>query len=134
MPADLRRTPRARFSAPKRSATTSAFAKSVALLTALLVALGAAGCGDDKTASEESLPDRPKLTVPNGSVAADKDKDGDVTDATGDTGADTGSQTNAGAGSGGAEAPQNTGGQGTGTDQGAGQTTPQDTGGAAPGN
>lgn len=138
MPADSRRRARSGLTGTtgfKHSVTTPATAKLAALLLTLLIAFAAAGCGDEKTASEESLPDRPKLTVPNGSVAADKDADGDVTDATGETGSGTGSdQTTTDSGSGGTTVPQNTGGQGTGTDQGAGQTTPQDTGGAAPGN
>lgn len=113
--------------------TTTAFAKPATLLVALLIAVGAAGCGDNQTSSEESLPDRPQLTVPNGSVAAGKKRDSSATDVTGSSGTST-SQTTAGTNSGGAAAPQDTGGQGTGTGTGTGQTTPQDTGGAAPGN
>lgn len=133
MLSDPRRHPRARSTVLKRPAPAAAFAKPATLLIALLIAIGAAGCGDDKAASGESLPARPKLTVPNGSVSADKKKGGGVTDTTGGTGNGTGTgQTSAGTGNGGTPVPRDTGGQGTGT--GTGQATPQDTGGAAPGN
>ncbi|MBK5230835.1 MAG: hypothetical protein JJE27_06665 [Thermoleophilia bacterium] len=105
------------------------------LASALLLALAASGCGDNNNASNETLPPRPKLTVPNGSVEPSKKRSG----TTGQTGAETGgatTQTQSGTGTGtstgGAAPQQNTGGQGTGQNQGT--ATPQDTGGAAPGN
>lgn len=104
------------------------------LIAALLIALAASGCGDDKQASSESLPDRPKLTVPDGSVEPAESRSSDSTGETGssDTGTSTGADTttdSGGAGTG-TTTDQTTGGQGT--DQTT-TTAPQDTGGAAPG-
>lgn len=106
------------------------------LASALLLAFAASGCGGSNKTSDETLPTRPKLTVPNGSVGPAKNKQSGTT---GQTGAATGNattqtqtQSGAGAGSGGAAPQQNTGGQGTGQNQGT--ATPQNTGGAAPGN
>ncbi len=106
------------------------------LSCALLFALLIGGCGSDQPASEQSLPDRPKLTVPDGSVEADKTKSSESTGETGstDSGTSTGTDTttdSGGAGTGGTTGGQGTGGQGTGQDQTT--TPPQDTGGAAPG-
>lgn len=104
------------------------------LASALLLAFAASGCGGSNKTSDETLPTRPKLTVPNGSVGPAKNKQSGTT---GQTGAATGNattqtQSGADAGSGGAAPQQNTGGQGT--DQNQGTATPQNTGGAAPGN
>ncbi|MBI5311016.1 MAG: hypothetical protein HZB14_08355 [Actinobacteria bacterium] len=105
--------------------------------TAIVLALSATGCGDDNAASDESLPARPPLTVPDASVAAEKSDDDGSTDTTGETG-DTTSGTDTGSAGTGTGTGTDTGGTGTGTGGGTGTgtdtTTPQDTGGAAPGN
>lgn len=103
------------------------------LIGALLIAFAVSGCGDDKQASSESLPDRPKLTVPDGSVEPAESKSSDSTGETGssDTGTSTGTDTTTDSGGAGTDTTdQTTGGQGT--DQTT-TTAPQDTGGAAPG-
>jgi hypothetical protein len=140
MPADHAHSPlvkQERAHALRSPGSTGGTRRTLALLAcALLLALTGAGCGSDQPASEQSLPDRPKLTVPDGSVEADKSKSSEATGETGstDSGTSTGTDTttnSGGAGTGGTTGGQGTGGQGTGQDQ---TTTPQDTGGAAPGN
>ncbi|MFY9264645.1 MAG: hypothetical protein WAO61_04380 [Solirubrobacterales bacterium] len=109
---------------------------SIAPLLLVLFALTAAGCGDDSDKPDESPPQAPKLSIPNGSVESDA-RDSGSTDSTGSTGSsDTaGTDTSAGTDPGGATTttppPQNTGGQGPDETQ---QDGGQNTGGAAPGN
>lgn len=141
MPADRAHSPlvtQERAHALRRFGLTGGPRGKFALLAcALLLAFAAGGCGSEQPASEQSLPDRPKLTVPDGSVEADKSKSSESTGETGstDSGTSTGTDTttdSGGAGTGGTTGGQGTGGQGTGQDQTT--TPPQDTGGAAPGN
>lgn len=110
--------------------------RALFFVVAALTGAFLAGCGGDDSTSNESLPPRPKLTVPDDSVEPRRQRDQETTGETGaaDSGADSAvpQQNSGGQGTGGAAPQQQTGGQGTGQDQGT-AVPPQDTGGAAPG-